>query len=712
MMFNRMEFSDKFLNFRNETFKIFNIVGCFGLGKSYLTNELCDSLKQANQVDLFLFLNTFEHTNSMTDLSFRLISGLIDPDGENLETEFECEFYSNLFYDKINTLSQSDQQVFNNIKKFNKPVSISEIGITHTLQKSIRNYEFSTKTEERLFKRNGEVAVEALFIDLLTVFLNINHSESFPPAIGEEEKKRVFIILDNADSISGTLNEWIYSTFLTYLDKKFFEYKSYSFEETGSNYSISDYLDIRMVLTSRQPIAQLDDSIVCTCELKPFSEHEISDFLNKYQIKIDESFEFICDLTKGIPYILNLLSEYLNIGTLETDYTLIYYHAAEKILRDYDNDKKDWIRYAAFLNEFDEWGLRCFPSISDDYKKAFEILKRDDFLTDKLENGKIKIKDILKDYICKSVLFSSYTVSAEIRKIADAYYGVDYILERFDNKQKEIFRKLAYFKQFDLEYSLEQFFADDAPDAIELIQSNKDLFVVESDVYSLSPELNDLFLKLNSLIDLDDYYSYLEKSETISNNIPLFNLSKLKEFESSLKNFESLKIDLNNKIEQTHSQVEILKNQINIFETDLKFQTDRKDTIIGKKRTSNFLYYGFAAIISLVLSIFSKEIFSVIFMNSATIGLIRSFFYTITAITGLLTIKELITAFVYTPKKYDVNLVNEKIMHIKVNLKDLNEKIESYYNKEINLRAKLDTTENSISIVGDRMQNLKKILNK
>ena len=299
------------------------------------------------------------------------------------------------------------------------------------------------KGDRRLLLNPYESLSEAFFIDLIfKLYPSKNENELFNILKTTKTAKKVFFIIDEYSPIAGTVNFWLTNYFLNYcFHKKFSEFISFDFSKSLPEIKISDLIDFSFIISSRENYLLKKDSqwiqfkeIIYNQIIEPFSESDIKNYIEQNNYKIDSSIRTISDISNGNPYLLLLWLEFYSIGKAEPDTSIIYLKAAERINKYRDIEQTDWLRCASFLDDFDAMGLRCFPTIRKNYKKAFRYLSSSNELT--FPSNKNENVVFLNSYI-RDIIFESTTI--ESKKLANEYENIASIY----NKTKNIFHKIG-----------------------------------------------------------------------------------------------------------------------------------------------------------------------------------------------------------------------------------------------------------------------------
>lgn len=506
---------------------LFFISGTYGTGKSVFVDNLKKSLIENGLCDVYLSVENRSDLYFFADLPAALLKGskrILT--GERFEPYETAEIQAT-YRELIAKLRETDTYLFEKAFKNGSLNSIIEKKIGDD---SVDSFAFENGSIEKkltdalknpiyaqLLINHRRAATESFFVDLITQAFPIDGArQSFTDFAQAGEKLKILVVFDNIDRAAGSAIEWLGGNFFNYAYVKTLgDFSSFEIPEADSKVRISDLLDIKAVFASREMAASVVESV----DNKSFSKRalylkktlrtdaQIKNYFQECGVKIDDYFDFLKELTFGIPYLLSLWAEYVKVGAAEwDDLSIISNKAADSILKYKTEDQKDWVRCAAYLKEFDENGLRCFPIIGGKYKKAFKYLEACEEITqESASKNKIVVREEISFHICKSIQSRSEKIHKEFTKIAEIYRDVGPIFDILSQKEAEALRNLAYFERFDRDFALKAAFRSDADVVIDFVNNNPQLLIENEHTFSLRDEIAAPIRKFNRIIDLDKY---------------------------------------------------------------------------------------------------------------------------------------------------------------------------------------------------------------
>ena len=378
------------------------------------------------------------------------------------------------------------------------------------------------KGNRRLVVNTGDVLAESIIVDLMNSFYNLNSkTNNFEINNNDHEPKKIVLLFDNFENINFSLWNWLLNSLIPYCTlKKFSEFISYDISHTVQFANVSDYLNFRIVITCREnfllkknnsEFSFISDNCI-NINLEPISQNEIADYFDNININASRNLNEIFAFTKGIPLIINLISESYSSGSFELDKPYINEKVSKAILYSKTEEEKDWIRCASFLDYFDASGLRCFPQINRYYKEVFEYF----FNSTELSNhspgnsNKLKLNDTIKEIVSESVRAESGQLAKEYERISQIYYNCSELFEKFREDEFNVLRNLAYFKCFNKKNALESTFKTDAQLAKHFINKYPDMFVQNKYTLSLKQNYSERLMYYNKLADVTKYEQKIE----------------------------------------------------------------------------------------------------------------------------------------------------------------------------------------------------------
>ncbi len=682
--------------------KIVLINGTFGSGKSFFLKSLLPALLEENWVD-YIFRADFDTNAKFTiDILQSLAQNAyyIESDSLPAFTNNESSFINEQFTSTLSTLRNKDTYLFEKIYEreylkdnyqFHLSATDTEVDLSdEAICNSIEALYPKQDKYKTFFSNPSKVALESLIVDLMSV-LFAGQSE-FPKP---EKKYKIVLVIDGYDKQSWTVQNWILEKLLPCLDSlKFGDFVSYDTSFIDADVKLSDFFDFRFVFSFRENLLQgrlkeewgkYSDQLE-NITLNPASKLVMQSFFHSEGI--DESdYDTLAKNTFGIPYIFNLKVEYKKVGDSEIDnISLVYHLAGQKILADFEEQQSDWIRCTAFLDEFDARGLEFFKIIGHKSKIAFSFMQHlSDIYIPK--GDKLQLRPELKELITKATLFDSPSSSKGYKKIAEQYYELAPLIDKYNETDFNILCELAYFDWFDQDFILEKAFSDKLNTINILINDKSELFELKSDMIRIN---NDLACKLNILNQILDSDLYSKKIAYIAEIETEFQ----KSLQDKLTKLGNQKKEASESLSSVRDQLDDALNTIAEAQKPLSRNLYKKNTKLNIEPNTKYTKYLALTVVLVVLGIKPELILGIVFESDATFDIASKMFYILAA---------LMSAFIgidYFSAKTKVKNRSSKSIPQTSALTDEEKKIEEFKHKENFLKnelQKLDTQINTVS---------------
>ncbi|MBM2813764.1 MAG: hypothetical protein HW421_526 [Ignavibacteria bacterium] len=594
--------------------KVCYLSGGFGIGKSYIINEVKNRLVQSDYFDAIFFLNSLDHIKYLTEFAVKLFNRPVIRNhiinALPSESIYNAERFENIIYE-IQLKNSELASEFSYVKKM-VPNHIFQSTSSDAIIPSHFEELLPKKSERRMVAETECVVSESFIIDLIGYFYPITGElKIFEESLKNKSKPKILIIADNYDKFAGSINFWIFGSLLKYLSAAGFkDFVNYDVQLDNPEIKISDIINVSFLIGNRQTLASnlktnaISNSEFTQIELEPLPDNEIKKFIETLKINYAENREFINDLTCGIPYVLDLFNEYIRLAYDSSDYSLIYNKAAEKIYSYRTEDERDWLRCACFLDEFDESGLKLFPFIAGNSAKAFEFLFHSGDLTIAGKNsGKITIRPEVSKFIKFSTKIESVTVAKEFEKISELNNRTSTLFCSMTEKESEVLRNLAYFRQFDTEFALPEYFGMEKQLAISMIYKYSLIFDKHDFTYSLKPQIFDLMKEYNKYFSPENNEEQFKKVELLWQN-RLYQLkdkviNNNSEINLLNKKYDELREDLN------HLEVEKIGMNQSIDVIDVESKALEQSCQNQKK--SRFIKYMLFILCGIILLFFGHS---------------------------------------------------------------------------------------------------------
>lgn len=625
-------------NNSNDAKRIFSVTGLFGIGKTWLIDEIQNEIVTKKLADAVLRFQPNEEVGFITDLTLNLLSSARMIGIENPATLFpdDSRQNHNHFLELLTSLKENDTELFEKyiynafLKNLVDIIISSSIGQNRALDdNTVDAVEklFEKRSDNRLLLDNFEIAAESFIVDIMHYFIPMSEDgEFYRNYIEHNNPKKIVVIIDDYELIAGSVNEWL-KEFLLPLTcyKNFTDFKNYDTSFLGDELRVSHFLDIRFILGSReefinnQEMAAFPDMTdrVLNIELKCFDNDQISEYLYHRNTNMNLSTEKIHSITFGIPYMLNLLVKAFNVGINDSDIAEIYSSASSRLLNNKIEHQKQWVICAAFLEEFDSDGLRCFKQTNNIFNSVFHYFKNSSELTESSGN-KVKIKPLIAKIIQHALKNKSPKTAMEYFEIVNTYRESKEKLNDLDFKESEIVRNLAYFKRFDKNYVIEQVFQDSISAMNKIIDKKNSWFQENQYTWSLKEPVASWMKQYNRLVDNDRFD---EKFDMVKDVWADYASSIADENKKIIEHKTALDSERNELIEDVKDRKKKYGNiQAKFIDTENQLIDYRKHiSNLASNRNITTAVFNFSAG---VIAIFLGYLFPVIFGGNSSLLLI------------------------------------------------------------------------------------------
>ncbi len=575
---------------------LITISGSFGCGKSLLVNEILKELQQYPEFDLILKFADYEKVQFLPEMCFELMKNPVFVlNNKSLHNE-ESQYNLTRYFELINSIKENANEYFDDVVY--KSTTITNFQSDKEIQDRNKTLELfkdylEKNSDKRLLMNTSRVIAEGMLVDLINSFFSFDYEDTIQDIIRVQGKKKILIIIEDISLLRNNVIELLRENLMPLCcNLSFGSFISYDVSFFPKDMMPSDFIDFSFIITSRDKKAidmfekfSGDDSVNIKLEL--FDDEEIVDFINNSGIDSTLVYEQFRKVSLGVPSILDLCLESHKLGQGLNELRIIYQSTAERILKNTNEKQKDWLRCASFLEKFDADGLRCFPLIREDYKDAFSfIIASGEFVERADEEGFYFIKPLIANILIEATKDTSKAMASSLTQIAGNYRNSLPFLKKFDPEDRNYLRQLAYFDRFDIEFTFEKAFDNQANLAMIAFKKHKDIFIKNEHTYSLNKDHKEGFDVLNKLLDFEKYEKKIKFAnqiwkiyenkllDTIKNSHEL--ISKLKQEEQSLTREKKLKkqrydelqynnVLLENEHISKHNKMLAFSNHHNIF---------------------------------------------------------------------------------------------------------------------------------------------------
>jgi hypothetical protein len=592
------------------------INGMYGSGKTAAIKSIVKELKENVLVDGIIIFQDQYNLEFLVDIaaSFELMKldnnsfRIVDLSEKDSEQKYNKKYFKEL----IDVLNEKDKELARHFTYYKKCKSIGEkfiLDITDPEEdiSSLIEEHISKKPEQRLLLQTEDVCSESLIVDLMNVFYPINDNEpSDMKSLMPIKPAKILVVINGHSSCNAVLYSWLFNSLFNYVfNKAFSEFINYDIVDNDDRIRVNQFFDFRFIITGREntSISKLYPSLenyqerIKVHRLNKLSKKEVADFLTEKNIKIDTDISNLHSLSFGLPELVMLWSEYFLLDDVGDDTSVVYNKAATQILENKSAKEKEWIRCASFLDEFDSYGLRCFPEISKEYKIAYEYFAFfNELSVFSKDNASLQLHEEIREIISRSISSKSEKIFSEYQKIAETYKNARKLYCGLSIKEIEVFRNFAYFSKFEKKCILKEAYESDYELAIKFLNDHPDFFEIGKYSISLKSDIREKLDEFNKRIDLG---KYAEKKEFVN-----------KILEDFTRNIREDILAIDDRIQNLNREMKDIKVNINpkksINESLQRQYIDKENERIEiKKKLSNLKYKSnlFSSLINLGFAI-------------------------------------------------------------------------------------------------------------
>jgi hypothetical protein len=704
--------------------RIYFINGLFGVGKSRFVNELGEELLEKGVADAVCIfdgsdkLHFLPELGTMLERSFKANDNIKSILNSSQNDESECEYNLQRYAGILNIIHEKDKDLWGKLTEMSLLMSETDFILSDKkienkiIEEEVLEQFCDKKGDRRLLMETPKVIAEAFIVDLMNKFYpSEGIGESFERHYSGIEPKKIVLIFDNFETVDCSLNRWLNECLLPYsCEKKFSEFISYQISYIDSKTQVSDFFDFRFVLSARENylIKQHFDykwekyrEYINEITIYPLTEEDLPDFFESYKVRIEQTSSEVIGLTHGIPLLLTSYMENYDSINSEDISTAINNSAVQSIEKFMTEEQLEWLRCASFLNEFDDNGLRCFPKVGADYKKAFLFLRNSTALSDDCSdnNGRIILNGLIKELMIRNTEATMPELVSEYKQRAAIYYDTQNVLSQLKGKEIDVARSFAYFNCFDEQFALENTFQTDIHLAKEFLANHPGWFIQNKATKSLKKEYAEKLMNYNKLVDGEKLSLKKEMVSKAWSDYSTEINNKIFEYDKELSSSSGSSAEIQEVIRTLKQEYE--KSQTEFFELENELINMRRESTAFTKK-SNISSGTICLLLSVSLGLLTnffpdifkslqndnKELYDIIYMIS----------YTFAILFGILTIVYLIKEMTlrmrrneYVQLKSDITQAEEENKLRQETMKVNKEKRTALENKEEenNLRKKI-----------------------
>ena len=711
--------------------KIFLLNGIFGSGKTFLLNKLTQKLIDEHAVDAVLNIDCSNGHRFLTDIldSSRLITySKEDTEIAVSETRYNKQRFDELIeiIHDADTILESKYYKINHLPLLPKSSRFSSAYLP--VSEAVRTEEsvralIEKKGDKRLLLQTSEVTTESLIVD----FMNSLYSGfSVDTHDGNFIKKKVLIVADNYEHIAAGMNQWLSEFCIPYcFEKRFSDFISYDISHVDSRSYISDFFDFKFIISSREQHIIEDyssfvkySSMIDEILLQPQTSIDIAEELAEQGVTDADELESALNLSKGLPFLLELWLEARAIGFHPHDAQSLVHIAAERILRNTNEEERIWQRCAAFLDEITPRGLMCFPQIHTEANRAFALMIARYSSTEKNRTkNSVGMNPIVREYLIRDIKVESHTLAEAFEGIAATYSAVRHNFSDLKPDELDFLREIAYFNEFSIMSMCKKLFKENSEPALAFIEAHKEYFVVkkvinkdksnsETDSFVVKDEYRNLLINFNKLIDKDSFSDKVSFARSLENSHLEEMRRELSEKERNTAYLEEdikwMQKKLNSKqLTLEHIQSELIEIENNILSLRQQLHSQAKNSM-------RIIAYSVTALtlIFIILSVNSNSIFA---SSSSTVSLILQGVLYFLSIAGFIASPILLYKAIYNKSgKRNVQLLKELLQKSEEDKRRIHEEMNTLHSDLGEIDFKIKSNNEQISQNRDSISVLSK----
>lgn len=474
---------------KREKFKIINVNGDFLTGKTTTVQNLISDINFINQYNVYSYINDWEKYNYLFDITadFFENSNLHYPEF----TSDESKYFVNSFFDCLSTLNISNKELFKEINQYLLLETNNELSLE--LKEKIENG-IKNELKRNLLIHSLNISIECLIADLLNNFFPLNQQiESLSDYLLSREPIKILLIFDDAQSISKKIKKWFKEFFKYMTSKKLGDLMLYDYNGKDSQILLGEFFTIDLLFISRNEKLKINGQDIYNCKIEleyPAIEESYSQFSDSIDSNIYRN--------KPIWGIPPLASYYNLVEKDKVTATSIF--AVNNLLK---YIPKDYQRIIIFSSIFDEFSLRkinLFNEVEISKNEFDKLINKIDFITKDGNTFRLRstAKSILGDV--NKIIYENLDF-AQLNKISD---DIDEEFSELNYEEFETLRELAYFKQFDKNYVIENYFNNNKK-INQFIESNPEFFNKEKSFFSIIEKYSEILIRYNIIRDSDNY---------------------------------------------------------------------------------------------------------------------------------------------------------------------------------------------------------------
>lgn len=483
---------------RDSKFKILNLNGDFLSGKTTIIKSLISELDFVNEYNVYTYVNDWDKYNYLYDITSDFFSN------SNLQhPEFlsdESQFFVKSFFDTVSTLNISNKELFKEINNYLLIENSDDL--SDELEKKIKSG-ISNELKRNLILYYYQISIETIFADLLNNFFPLNEQiDSLSDYLMSREPIKILLVFDDAQSIPPKIEKWFHQFFSYLNNKKLGDLMLYEYKGKDTQISLGEFFKIDLIFIGRNKKFNFEgfDIEVNNIELNypDYNQLDESDKSNFTKAEYSQSPIF------GNPALITAYNQY---DEEKKTSTIIF--ATNHLLKYVPTEFQRAIIFCSIFDKFSSIELNLFEESNFKYLETEKILSKIDFVNN--INGCYSFQENAKRILLEvnNLIFESLDRPQLVKlsnDIAKVFPNISY-------SEFEILRELAYYKEFDKNYLIENYF-NNSKRISSFIEKNIFYFNRDKSFYSLQEKHLSPLKEYNSIRDkntLDEKYKSIQE---------------------------------------------------------------------------------------------------------------------------------------------------------------------------------------------------------
>lgn len=568
--------------------KVVSIYGKWGIGKTYLLNNMNTNIFEDDEESLIVYYNQVEKNSLLSEFILQIFNSIAFSIENNKYVSTEISFYDEKFKDISKVIKNINTDRFNLFQETFRLDSL-EINEMDKFYYENKIDQIKTVLNKSSDKKNLDYYLisitEAFFVDLVKMFYpNILEELSNSESQFLNKPLKINMVLDDIYPIHNKFEYYFVNYLLNYLNNKSYnEFECYDLNFSNHNLKISDLFNFNFIFSSRKIFnikkinsfesMELLKENYLDIQLEPLTRIEIENLLAQEGIDTLDIMDDAEKLSNGNPYVLALYIESFKIDGEFIDYIQIQKIAFDMLSKYFTEIQIEWLRSAAALNKFNKWSLRLFPSVRENYVQAYNFIKNCSDLVDITSGNLLRIKALTKTTIMETLDEESHATFIALNKINEFSESFLELSMKINDDDFEYIRNLSYFKRFNTHFALEAAFQNDFENVKKINEKYPDFFRKEKYTISWDEEIRNILKQYNKYIEENKYEPKKKLIEEIWNEyigqLELRNLDLSREINQVIEELKIIEDDKEN-YEKNIDKIKSIIENSNIHLSEIK----------------------------------------------------------------------------------------------------------------------------------------------